>query len=435
MAVKKIVKDSIIMIKLLRESVMFAISQLKGNKFRTFLSLFGVSIGIFSIIAIFTAVDGLDNSVKKGLSSLGGDVVQCSRWPMASEDENGEQDIKSDQYNWFDYIKREPIKEKDFRFLKANSKTASVITEIVDFNVTAKYNRNSINSCGVVAVSEGWDRIAKIDIAEGRYFSDNELSAARNVVVLGHNIVKTLFGEENPIGKFIKLKGRRVRVIGVTAEQGDSMINVYDADNLAVVPFSYGATMINIYYRWVDISVFAKPRADVSTQDFIDETRTLLRASRRLRPGQKNDFSINKMSFLANALDSLMSMLTKIGWIIAGFSLLVGGFGIANIMFVSVKERTKIIGIQKALGAKKYVILMQFLSEAVFLAIAGGIIGIILVVLLVSLIPASGSFVMTISVVNLLSGVLISMVIGIISGVAPAYAAARLDPVIAINSK
>lgn len=426
-------KKSVIVAKLLKESVVFAFSALKGDKFRTLLSLLGVSIGIFSIVAVFSAVDALRDNVKRGFESFGSDVVNISQWPMAGEDDAGNIDMTA-EYKWWEYMRRPSPSVQDYKFLKENSKTASAVAMGIQFSKTVKFGRNSVSECTVTAASYDWNRIAKVNLEAGRYFTEQETNMGNPVGIIGHNLWMELFNGVDPIDKKIKVGNREITVIGVFEKQGESMVDMGgNTDESVLIPLDFGRYMINL--RWADASIYAKPKENVDAKDFYDELLVLMRSHRRLAPGEKNDFSINRMTFVMELVGSVFSMINNVGWIIAGFSLLIGGFGIANIMFVSVKERTNIIGIQKALGAKKYVILTQFLAEAVFLAITGGAIGIILVGVIIQLIPSGAGFIMQMSVSNIISGLAISSVIGIISGLIPAYTAANLAPVEAINSK
>ncbi len=428
-----LLKEGKMIMKLLQESISFAFSQLRNDKFRTLLSLLGVSVGIFSIVAVLSAVDALKSNMKRGFASFGGDVVSISKWPFSGEDEYGNSDNLA-EYRWWEYMRRPSPDVRDYKFIKANSQTASAIAMEIQFEKNLKYGRNSIPGSIVRAVTYDWNRISETDLKIGRYFTEEECVSGKPVGIIGHDVWQQLFAGADPTGKRIKVGNREITVIGLFAKQGESMIDIGGNTDLSVlIPLDAGRYMVNL--KWADVSIYARPKAGVAEDDFCDELMMLMRARRRLSPSMKNDFSINKMTFLQEIVKSLLSMVNTVGWVIAGFSLLIGGFGIANIMFVSVKERTNIIGIQKALGAEKYVILAQFLTEAVFLSIAGGLFGILLVCIGVWLIPWSSSFEMDITLRNILSGLAVSLAIGVISGLSPAIFAARLNPVDAINSK
>ena len=419
--------------KLYRESVAFAFSQLQGDKFRTFLSLLGVSIGIFSIVAIFTAIDALKENVKRGFETMSPDVVMVSQWPMMGEDEEGNTNMAA-TFKWWEYMRRPKTSYDDFRYLKANSKLGEDFSFSIYTSSTVRYGRKSINRTTVECITYDYNKILSMEMEKGRYFTPDEDSHGTSVAVIGYSIAQELFGEEGaPLGEKIKIGPTVATVVGVIKKQGESMVSLGDVDNSVYVPLNFGRYMVNP--RWADNSIYVRPASGVVQQELIDELRLLMRSHRRLAPGEKNNFSINTMTLLSDSVQQVFSMISIVGWIIAGFSLLIGGFGIANIMFVSVKERTNIIGIQKALGAKKYIILIQFLVEAVVLAIAGGIVGILLVLLSVLLLPQAEGFTFSLSLANVLSGVAIASVIGVLSGILPAWKGASLNPVDAINSK
>lgn len=419
--------------KLYRESVAFAFSQLQGDKFRTFLSLLGVSIGIFSIVAIFTAIDALKENVKKGFESMSPDVVMVSQWPMMGEDEEGNANMAG-EFRWWEYMRRPKTSYEDFRYLQENSQLGEDISFSIYTTSTVRYGRKSVNRTTVECITHNYNKIVAMEMAQGRYFTPDEDSHGTSVAILGHSLAQELFGDEvTPIGEKIKVGPTVATVVGVIEKQGESMVSLGNVDNTLYVPLNFGRYMVNP--RWADNSIYATPAPGVAQDDLIGELRLLMRSHRRLSPGEKNNFSINGMTLLQDSVQQIFSLISVVGWIIAGFSLLIGGFGIANIMFVSVKERTNIIGIQKALGAKKHVILVQFLVEAVVLAVAGGVVGILLVLLVVLLLPATDGFTFSLSLANVLWGVAIASVIGVLSGILPAWKGASLNPVDAINSK
>ena len=419
-------KKTMMMLRLMYESVSFAFASLKGDKFRTFLSLFGVSIGIFSIVTVFTVVDALRANVATGLSAFGSDVVYIQKFPMTLEEGETE-------YKIWEYMARPNVTYEEFLFLKANTKNTEAIVFATDASLTAKYNRNSFGGANIYAHTYEWDKVSSFELESGRYFSASEMQSSSPVVILGSAVAETLFQGEEPLNKTIKVGGSNVRVIGVMKMVGESMVSFIDNDNSILVPYTFAGNLFDVK-RYGGL-VIAAPKVDVDREEFIQELRQLMRAIRRLPPKEKDNFSVDQMTFLLDMVDDIFSGITMAGWIIGGFSILIGGFGIANIMFVSVKERTNLIGIQKSLGAKKYVIQTQFLTEAAFLALAGGAIGLLIVQLAVMVIGGSGQFPITLSIGNILQGLVISSVIGIVAGFIPARNAANLNPVEAINSK
>jgi putative ABC transport system permease protein len=411
--------------KLMVESIKFAFGSLKGDKFRTFLSLFGVTIGIFSIVTVFTAIDALQSNVERGLNSFGTTTVYVQEFPFAPEE--------GEEYKWWEFRTRPTPKYEEYLFLKSNSKTLESVAFVTFTNLSVKYRRNTFTGGFVTAPTFEWDKVANVEIDNGRYFSMSETQSAVPVAIIGYEVAETLFKGEDPINKIIKLGNSNTRVIGVMRKAGESIVNIFDTDNSVLVPYSYAGTLFNV--KRSSAMICLKPQDNVSRDEFIQEMRQLMRAVRRLKPKQKDNFALNEMTFLLNSTKEIFGGINLAGWIIGGFSILIGGFGIANIMFVSVKERTNLIGIQKALGAKKYTILTQFLAEAAVLALAGGAVGILFVSLLVLAVGSNESFPMQLSAYNIIRGLMISSVIGIVSGFLPAYTAANLNPVDAINSK
>lgn len=415
---------TVILGRLAGESLTFTLGQLKANKFRTFLSLLGVSIGIFSIVAVFMAIDSLKATVSEGLKQLDMNTINISKWPMAGEDGsmNGE-------YRWWDYLKRPNITYNDYRFLERNCNSAKAVSCLVNIEGTYKYSGNSFSS-SVAAVSYNWDQLADVKIERGRYFTPSDCASASPVIILGPLMAKHLFEDLDPINRKVKFKGHEFNVIGVFKETGNNMVNMVNLDEGAMITIDYGLNFID--RNESDIEVLIKPEEGTDQEMLVGQLKTLMRGLRRLGPNDKDNFSVNKFSFISDTIDKAFESLNLAGWILAGFSLLIGGFGIINIMYVSVKERTKMIGIQKALGAHKQFILAQFLFEAVLLALNGGILGIILAVAIALAIPTDS---IVISVSTILSGLAIAVVIGIISGMLPAMKAASLNPVDAINDK
>lgn len=411
--------------KLVTESIIFAFGSLKGDKFRTFLSLFGVTIGIFSIVTVFTAIDALQSNVERGLNSFGSTTVYVQQFPFAPED--------GQEYKWWEFRTRPVPKYEEYLFLRSNSKTLDAISFVSFTNLSIKYKRSTFRGGFVTAPTFEWNQVANVEIEKGRYFSVFETQSSVPVAILGHSVAENLFAGEEPINKIIKLGNGNTRVIGVMKKAGESIVNIFDTDNSVLVPYSYAGTLFNV--KRSESMICLKPKAGVSRDEFIQEIKLLLRAVRRLSPKQKDNFALNEMTFLLNSTKEIFAGISLAGWVIGGFSILIGGFGIANIMFVSVKERTNLIGIQKALGAKKYTILTQFLTEAAVLALAGGAIGILLVSIVVVVFGSSETFPMQLSIYNIIRGLVISSVIGIVSGFLPAYTAANLNPVDAINSK
>jgi putative ABC transport system permease protein len=387
-------------------------------------------VGIFAIIAVLTFVDSLEKNIKDSLNFIGTGILYLDKWPWLPEGEG--------EYKWWEYFRRPNASYNEFKFLKENLQHVSHIAIFSDRgNSVVKRENNSIGQVELVGGSEGYDQIFEIPVQQGRYLTFDELSAGRDVAVIGYEVAKALFpNNEDPIGQFIKVKNMKYMVVGVIKQEGQSFMGFSSKDYNVIIPYN---SFRKLYQtgtgRWNEIGSVIGVKGfdqDFGLVELENELRGILRTKRGLKPMDKDSFAINRPEAMLNAISGLFDVVGVAGWIIGGFSMLVGGFGIANIMFVSVKERTPIIGLQKSVGAKNYFILFQFLFEAIFLCLIGGAAGLFLVYL-ITLVPL-GSLVVTLSMKNIVLGIGVSSAIGVVSGIVPAAVAARLDPVIAIRA-
>ena len=411
-------------LKLSWESFRFAISALKSNLTRTILSLLGVTIGIFAIIAVFTLVDSLESKIKSSFAFLGTNVMRVDRFPFA----NGPQD-----YPWWKYFQRPPGTYAEYKFLEERLKSADAVTISASSSATVQAGSNSFQGTSLSGVAYTYQDVFEVALEEGRYFSESEINSSRNLIIIGKKIATTLFANGSALGKEVKIKGMKFTIIGIFEEEGAGFLDLPSKDEACLVPFGAFSKMYYTGRDGLEPTIAVKGRdTDVGLVALENEMAGLLRAKRGLKPTQENNFALNKTEFIQNAIGSIFDVISVAGWVIGGFSILVGGFGIANIMFVSVRERTNIIGIQKSLGAKNYFILFQFLFEAICLSLIGGGSGILLVYL-ISFIPL-GTLELSLSFNNILLGLGVSSLIGVVAGIVPATLAARMDPVEAIRT-
>jgi putative ABC transport system permease protein len=410
--------------RLFAESFRFATASLVENKLRTFLSLLGITIGIFAIISVFTMVDAIRNNIDKSISSLGDNVVYVQKWPW---------EFGSD-YPWWRYMSRPVPALDELDVVREKSQLAEYSAFLIEAGVTFRFESSSAENVRISAVTDEYDKIKSFELQQGRYFTDAELRAGRGLVVIGAQVAENLFGDRNPIGKTVFLRGDKVQVIGIFKKEGENIID-FGLDNAAIIPLNYARSKVDIRNEQVNPYIAVKAKDGISNAAMKDELTGIMRAARRLAPRDDDNFALNETKLLSNGFDALISVVNLAGGVIGFFSILVGGFGIANIMFVSVRERINVIGIQKSLGARNSFILMQFLFEAVLLSVLGGLIGLVLIFLLTLLLRGAMDFDISLSLKNILLGLGISSVIGLISGLAPAISASRLNPVDAIRAK
>jgi len=413
-----------IFLKLFRESFLFAFDALRQNRLRTLLSLLGVTIGIFTIIAVFSAVDTLRDNLQKSVNKLGSNSVYVEKWPWVSDGE----------YPWWKFMQRPVSKLKDFNELQHRSQTAAAISyEIGIDNRTIKYGSNTIDGAQVDAATQEHNKTWNFDFQDGRYFTEMESQTGAPVTIIGNDIAENLFPGGTAIGKKIKVMGRYVTIIGVFAKEGKDMLGI-SADKEVLLTLNFAHNLIDVQNERYRPSIVVRGKDGIPIAEVKGEIKGLMRAIRSLRPGQEDNFALNESTMLSDQLDIVFKIINVAGLIIGLFSILVGGFGIANIMFVSVKERTNIIGIQKSLGAKNYFILLQFLIESIILCLMGGLIGLLMVYGGTFVVKWVADVAVVLYLKNIIIGIGTSVGIGIISGIIPAWFASKLDPVEAIRS-
>jgi putative ABC transport system permease protein len=420
-----------VLLKIILQSIRLSLEELRASKLRSFLSLTGITIGILCVISVRTAIGSLEQNIKQGFDTFGGDIIYVQKWPI----------LFSNDYPWWRFFNRPMVNTKELAQLQDRLHTAEAAA-MVSFNSerAAKYQDKTVEKAALTGATFDYNRIKDMEFTQGRYFTREEADNPTHICILGASIADALFGIDGIAdGKEIRVQGVKLRVVGVFKREGDNLIG-WTLDNMVYVPYSILNVFINTNGDGEGDPLLAiKPKAGIPEEEVKYEVKGAMRAIRRLSPQEDDNFAINQMSAVTDQISSIFAIISLAGIFIGGFSILVGGFGIANIMFVSVKERTNIIGIKKALGARQSYILMEFLMEAVILCCIGGVMGLGLVVGLTKLANYSAQqseshFVFFLTTSNVIVGIGISVTIGIIAGFIPAFRASRMRPVDAIRS-
>ena len=411
--------------KLIYESVVQAFQQLAANKLRSFLSFTGISIGIICIISVLSAVDSLKENISSSFEKLGNDVLYIDRFTWTEDPEA----------NWWKYQRRPEPSYEDLEIIKKKTK----LSDKASFSVfspgrTIKFGGSSVEGAFMAGVTDDYQDIFNLEFAKGRFFTPFESANGTNRAVIGSVLADELFGAIDPIGKEIKIKGMDFQVIGVLKKEGNSLINIFQFDEAVLISFNTAKKLINVKSKnsW-GTSLNVKAAPGVNLDDLRDEITGILRSARKIKPKEPENFAINQLSMFTKLIEPIFSTMNVVGIFIGGFSILVGMFSVANIMFVSVKERTSIIGIKKALGARKFIILLEFLIESVVLCLIGAFFGLLIVFGVLKLASSAFHYDIYLSWGNVLIAFILSLVIGVVSGLVPAWQAARLDPVEAMR--
>ncbi len=411
------------------ESVRQALRQLWGNKLRTTLSLLGITIGIWCVIMVFSSVDSLEANIKQSFEQLGDDVVYISTMPWGEDPRE----------NFWKYQRRPEPNFDDYLAIQKQAKTARFATFTVFIGPgNAEYSKSSASNVFFIGATEYYKDMFGLKFSKGRYFTPAEFYRGTNQVVIGYEVAQTLFRPtEDPIGKFIKVKGQKLQIIGVLEKEGKDLINPLDFDDVGIVPYNTARKYVNLNKAGFNrgrTSISVKAKDGVRLETLKAELTGVLRARRMLKPIEENNFELNTLSIVSQIFENIFGVIRFAGFFIGIFAIIVGGFSVANIMFVSVKERTRLIGIKKALGAKQYVILMEFLIESIILCLIGGVIGLALVVLAAKAATAIAEYEIFLSMNNALLGLGIATASGVVAGIIPAYQASKMVPVEAIRA-
>jgi putative ABC transport system permease protein len=409
--------------RIILESVKMAFQALVSNKLRTILSLLGVTIGIFSIIFVLAVVDSMEKDMRESLESVGSDVMMIKKWPMGPED-------GKEEYEWWKFMSRREPSTKDMAQLEARLTTAQALAYESGTSQTAKFEGNYLENVWVNGVTFYYNQTRTVKIDKGRYFTEHECDGGRAVCIIGYTVAQELFGKGESLDKEITIAGLKLRVIGQMKKEGASLFG-NGMDQTIIVPVGYAIRWMNV--EEVDGSIMIKAKSTSTPDDLKGEVIQQFRAIRGIKPGGDNDFSIIEAKMISDVLDQIVGVFNTAGMFIGIFAIVVGAFSIANIMFVSVKERTNLIGVQKALGAKKVFILIQFLTEAISLCIMGGLMGLGLVYVSILGLNAAFEMAFILPIDRVFMGIGISVIVGLIAGILPAWSAANLDPVEAMR--
>jgi putative ABC transport system permease protein len=412
---------------ILWNSFKMALQELRVNKLRTFLSLFGITIGIFCIIGVLATIDSLQTKIKSDLSSFGNNTIYIDKWSYGGGGGEGD-------YPWWKYMKRPSMKVSEMETIQKKSYLASNIAFFVSSQQPFSYEENVLKGVLLYGITNDFNKIQAFNIAYGRYFKDTDFERGVPFGVIGYEVASELFGKpEKALGKTVSYRGRRLAVIGIIEKQGSSMLGGFDYDKSCIVTYNYFASVFNPDNSSPYIMVQAKP--GVPSKALQDELNGVMRQLRKLSPTQEDNFTCNDVAQFKDQIESVFGSINSGGWAIAGLSLIVGAFGVANIMFVTVRERTSQIGLKKAIGARSSTILYEFLLESAFLCIIGGLVGLFLVWILALALSTVLPFAITIAPSIIVLALSICIILGVIAGIIPASIASKMNPVDAIRTK
>jgi putative ABC transport system permease protein len=403
----------------LKEGLVISLQAIRANKARAILTTLGIVIGITSVVLMSTAIKGIDNAFQTGVASLGSDNLYIDKWEWFNN-----------SVPWWEARNRKNLTMEEYKKYRELAKLPVASAPTVWTNQTVKYKDLSSDGIMVEGTSDEYIKTTNLNFSEGRFFNELEGNGGREVAVLGSDVAKTLFPRGNAIEQTVRIKGHPFKIIGVLTEQGSWVMGSFNPDKQVFIPiqniFKY---FQNQDFRSVTFNVRAENSKMIEATK--EEAVGIMRRVRGLSYSQKNDFSINQQEGLLDNIDKTIGVIQIAGLFITGLSLFVGAIGIMNIMFVSVKERTREIGIRKAIGAKKRAILGQFITESAIICLIGGMIGLVLAIILSKIInqylPTS------VQADAIILAIVISIMTGIVSGFAPAYTAAKLDPVEALR--
>jgi len=420
-----------IWLKISLESIFLALKELWSNKFRAFLSLLGISIAILCLISVFAAVDSLEKNLRQSVDSLGSNIIYINKWPW----------LMQEDYPWWKFVQRPEVSREDYFALYGKVKTAEALAlwRWVQ-SASVEYESEDLENISIFGITQDYLKVRDMEFVAGRYFSELEFHTLQNGALIGADIANYFFEDPtHAIGKTIQYAGIDLKIVGVMKKEGQDVLGInanFGLDNTIYVTDKFAANNLNPPFE-SGPSILVKAKEGIELAEVEAELVGKMRMARKLSPQQDDNFALNKISLITGVFDQVFNFIYVAGFVIGVFSLIVGAFGVANIMFVSVRERTNIIGIKKALGAKKFYILLEFIIEAIILCFIGGLFGLLMVFTLfslVNLLMAEGDFTFKISVFNVVLGLSISIIVGLLAGIIPAVIAANMKPVDAIRS-
>lgn len=396
----------------IKESFIIAYNAITGNKMRSILAALGIVIGITAVTLMQTAIEGINRAFESSIASVGADVLYVQKFEWF-----GKEDFEV-------YRNRKDLTLKHYEFLNKYIQTASSVSPSAGSQRTLQYGNLSLESVFVIGTTEEYQKTVGLNVDEGRFFTSKESEGGYPVCLIGADVRNGFFSNINPIGKIIKVGSYSFRVVGVIEKQG-SMLGLFSLDNRVIIPIT---KFYKLFGTRRSISINIKANDLNNLEETKEEVKSIMRKARKIPPGGRDDFGVNEQAAFKDTYNQLTSLIKIIGLLITGLSLIVGSVGIANIMFVSVKERTKEIGIRKAIGARRRTIMIQFLIESVVICLGGGLIG-LMISFPISLIIDAYVLPTAMPLWVVVLGLFISMFFGVLSGFFPAYNAAKLDPV------
>lgn len=410
-------------LNIIGNSLKLTFQELKVNKLRTALSLTGVAFGIFCIIGVLATVNSLERNIQNEVNSLGSNTIYIDKWDYSGG---------PDKPMW-KFMSRPIPQYEEAEMIRKRAVLLDEITFLMQTGGNISHKDDLMQGVSVYGINEQQMDIQPVSFADGRFFSASEFEAGSNVCIIGFSNAEDLFGTtERALGKQVEVKGKKATIVGVIKKEGKNMIG-WDYDKCIMLPYKFCKQLFE--EKNANPILIAKGKEGVTPAALMDELKGIMRQIRRLSPMQEDNFSLNSVEAFSKAITGFFSTVNVVGAIIGGISLIVGLFGIANIMFVTVRERTSMIGLKKAIGAKKSSILFEFLMEATILCILGGAIGLFFVYILTLILSGPLKFPVYISLPMLFATILICILVGILAGIIPASQAAKMDPVAAIRSK